>query len=80
MADDFLKSRRCSERITGFTLGQLDNQGHDQMFTPALDRLQQATSQLEQAESARIMKGALYQVVKDDGGQAFGFARLSPDH
>ncbi len=48
-----------------FTLGQSDSQGHEQMYTPALDRLQQATSQLEQAESARIMKGALYQVVKD---------------
>ena len=34
-------------------------------FTPALDQLQQSTSQLEQAQAARIMKGALYQVVKD---------------
>lgn len=48
-----------------FTLGQTDNQGHEQVYTPVLDRLQQATSQLAQAESARIMKGALYQVVKD---------------
>jgi succinoglycan biosynthesis transport protein ExoP len=48
-----------------FTSGQADSQGRDQAFTPALDRLQQATSQLEQAQSARIMKGALYQVVKD---------------
>jgi succinoglycan biosynthesis transport protein ExoP len=48
-----------------FTSGQADSQGRDQAFTPALDRLQQATTQLEQAQSARIMKGALYQVVKD---------------
>jgi len=48
-----------------FSFGQTDAQGHEQVFTPALDRLQQATSQLEQAQSARIMKGALYQVVKD---------------
>ena len=48
-----------------FSFGQTDTQGHEQSFTPALDRLQQATSQLEQAQSARIMKGALYQVVKD---------------
>ena len=48
-----------------FAFGQTDTQGHDQVFTPALDRLQQATTQLEQAQSARIMKGALYQVVKD---------------
>jgi capsular exopolysaccharide synthesis family protein len=48
-----------------FSFGQTDTQGREQIFTPALDRLQQATSQLEQAQSARIMKGALYQVVKD---------------
>ena len=48
-----------------FAFGQTDTQGHEQVFTPALDRLQQATTQLEQAQSARIMKGALYQVVKN---------------
>ena len=48
-----------------FAFGQTDGQGHEQVFTPALDQLQQATSQLEQAQSARIMKGALYQVVKN---------------
>jgi succinoglycan biosynthesis transport protein ExoP len=48
-----------------FAFGQTDAQGHEQVFTPALDQLQQATTQLEQAESTRIMKGALYQVVKD---------------
>jgi succinoglycan biosynthesis transport protein ExoP len=48
-----------------FAFGQTDTQGHEQVFTPALDRLQQATSQLEQAQSARIMKGSLYQVVKN---------------
>lgn len=47
-----------------FSFGQTDTQGREQVFTPALDRLQQATTQLEQAQSARIMKGALYQVVK----------------
>lgn len=48
-----------------FTSGQADSQGRDQAFAPALDRLQQATTQLEQAQSARIMKGALYEAVKD---------------
>jgi capsular exopolysaccharide synthesis family protein len=48
-----------------FTLGQTDTQGREEVYAPVLDRLQQATSQLAQAESARIMKGALYQVVKD---------------
>jgi capsular exopolysaccharide synthesis family protein len=48
-----------------FSFGQTDTQGHDLVFTPELDQLQQATTQLEQAQSARIMKGALYQVVKN---------------
>jgi succinoglycan biosynthesis transport protein ExoP len=48
-----------------YTLGQRDLQGREQVYAPVLDRLQQSTAQLNQAESARIMKGALYQVVKD---------------
>jgi polysaccharide biosynthesis transport protein len=48
-----------------FAFGQTDTQGHEQVFTPALDQLQQATTQLEQAQASRIMKGALNQVVKD---------------
>ena len=48
-----------------YTLGQTDMQGREQVYAPVLDRLQQATAQVNQAQSARIMKGALYQVVKD---------------
>ena len=48
-----------------FSMGQVDTQGREQTYTPALDRLQQATSQLTQAQSSRIMKGALYQVIKN---------------
>lgn len=47
-----------------FTLGQTDMQGREQVYTPVLDRLQQATAQWAQAQSSRIMKGALYQIVK----------------
>jgi capsular exopolysaccharide synthesis family protein len=47
-----------------FTLGQTDNQGREQTYTPLLDQLQQSTAQLSQAESATVLKGALYQVVK----------------
>jgi succinoglycan biosynthesis transport protein ExoP len=47
-----------------FSLGQTDTQGREQVYTPVLDRLQQSTSQLAQAQSARIMKGALYEAVK----------------
>jgi succinoglycan biosynthesis transport protein ExoP len=48
-----------------FSLGQTDSQGHEQLYTPALEKLQLATTQLQDAQAARIMKGALYQVVKD---------------
>jgi polysaccharide biosynthesis transport protein len=48
-----------------FTLGQTDTKGREQVYTPALDRLQLATTQLSEAQSARILKGALYEVVKD---------------
>jgi polysaccharide biosynthesis transport protein len=47
-----------------FTLGQTDPQGRAQTYTPLLDQLQASTAQLSQAESARVLKGALYQVVK----------------
>jgi polysaccharide biosynthesis transport protein len=47
-----------------FTLGQTDTQGRAQTYTPLLDQLQASTAQLSQAESARVLKGALYQVVK----------------
>lgn len=47
-----------------FTLGQTDTQGREQTYTPMLDQLQASTAQLSQAESARVLKGALYQVVK----------------
>jgi capsular exopolysaccharide synthesis family protein len=58
-----------------FTLGQTDNQGREQVYTPVLDRLQQSTAQLTQAQSARIMKGALYEAVK--GGDAEMISGLS---
>lgn len=48
-----------------FSFGQTDTQGREQVYTPALDRLQQATTQLSEAQSSRILKGALYAVVKD---------------
>jgi polysaccharide biosynthesis transport protein len=46
-----------------FSLGS-DSQGKPQMYSTVLDRLQQQTSALSTAESNRIMKGALYQVLR----------------
>ena len=46
-----------------YTLG-MDSQGHDQVYSGTLDRLQQATTALTAATSNRIMKEALYETVK----------------
>jgi succinoglycan biosynthesis transport protein ExoP len=61
-----------------FTLGQVDAQGREQVYTPVMDRLQQSTSQLAQAQSARIMKGALYEAVKSgDAEMISGLSGMS---
>jgi succinoglycan biosynthesis transport protein ExoP len=65
-SEDLQTKVEALQRDSGvFAFGQTDSQGHEQVFTPALDQLQQATTQLEQAQASRIIKGALYQVVKD---------------
>ena len=46
------------------SLGDTDADGKPQIYSAVLDRLQQQTTALSAAESNRIMKGALYQVVK----------------
>lgn len=46
-----------------YSLGT-DSQGHDQVYSETLDRLQQVTTALSGATSNRIMKGAVYQAVK----------------
>ena len=65
-SDDLQAKVVSLQRDSGvFAFGQTDTSGHEQVYTPALDRLQQATTQLEQAQSAAIMKGALFQVVRN---------------
>ncbi len=67
--------RKQSEQLEGkvanlqkdmgvFSLGDSDNQGKPQIYSSVLDRLQQQTTALAAAESNRIIKGAVYQVVK----------------
>lgn len=46
------------------SLGDTDTDGKPQIYSAVLDRLQQQTTALSAAESNRIMKGALYEVVK----------------
>lgn len=47
-----------------YSLGA-DSQGRDQVYSATVDRLQQATTALMAATSNRIMKGAVYQTVKN---------------
>jgi succinoglycan biosynthesis transport protein ExoP len=46
------------------SLGDTDTDGKPQIYSAVLDRLQQQTTALSAAQSNRIMKGALYEVVK----------------
>jgi capsular exopolysaccharide synthesis family protein len=47
-----------------YSLGT-DSEGHDQVYSATLDRLQQATTAVTDATSNRIMKGAVYQNAKN---------------
>jgi len=47
-----------------FALGEVDREGKDQVYSPTLDKLQIATQAVAQAQSNRILKGAVYDVVK----------------
>jgi polysaccharide biosynthesis transport protein len=58
------KVANLQKDMSVFSLGDSDSQGKPQIYSTVLDRLQQQTTALAAAESNRIMKGALYQVVK----------------
>lgn len=47
-----------------YALGEVDREGRDQVYSPTLDKLQMATQAVAQAESNRILKGAIYDVAK----------------
>jgi polysaccharide biosynthesis transport protein len=51
-----------------FALGEVDREGRDQVYSPTLEKLQMATQAEAQAQSNRILKGAINDVVK--GGNA----------
>ena len=58
------KVANLQKDMSVFSLGDSDSQGKPQIYSTVLDQLQQETTALAAAESNRIMKGALYQVVK----------------
>ena len=63
-----------------FALGEVDREGRDQVYSPTLEKLQMATQAEAQAQSNRILKGAINDVVKSGnaelisglGGSAIG--------
>jgi len=53
------------QKNTGlFGVGGTDPQGKPIIYSPILDRLTQSTAALSQAQANRVLKGAVYQVVK----------------
>jgi capsular exopolysaccharide synthesis family protein len=52
-----------------FAMGQVDKDGKDQVYNPILDRLQMATQAEAQAESNRILKGAINEVVQSGNAE-----------
>jgi succinoglycan biosynthesis transport protein ExoP len=58
------------QKQTGlFGLAGSDLQGKPLIYSPALDGLQQATAAVSQAEMNRVLKGAVYEVVKTGDGE-----------
>jgi succinoglycan biosynthesis transport protein ExoP len=47
-----------------FAVGETDKDGKDQVYSPTLEKLQMATQAEAQAQSNRILKGAINEVVK----------------
>jgi succinoglycan biosynthesis transport protein ExoP len=47
-----------------FAVGQVDKDGKDQVYNPILDKLQMATQAESQAQSNRILKGAINEVAE----------------
>ncbi|MDR3723189.1 MAG: polysaccharide biosynthesis tyrosine autokinase [Terracidiphilus sp.] len=53
------------QKDTGlFGAGSVDSQGKSMVYSPVLDRLQRATTALSDAQSNRILKGAIYETTK----------------
>ncbi len=58
------KEVKLQQEAGVFAVGQVDKDGKDQVYNPILDKLQMATQAEAQAQSNRILKGAINEVVK----------------
>ena len=52
-----------------FALGEVDREGRDQVYSPTLEKLQMATQAEAAAQSNRIMKGAINDVVQSGNAE-----------
>jgi polysaccharide biosynthesis transport protein len=52
-----------------FALGDVDKDGKDQVYNPTVEKLQMATQAEAQAQSNRILKGAINEVVKSGNAE-----------
>ncbi len=52
-----------------FAVGETDKDGKDQVYSPTLEKLQMATQAEAQAQSNRILKGAINEVVKSGNAE-----------
>jgi polysaccharide biosynthesis transport protein len=52
-----------------FALGEVDREGRDQVYSPTLEKLQMATQAEAQAQSNRILKGAINDVVRSGNAE-----------
>jgi polysaccharide biosynthesis transport protein len=61
-SEDLQEKVAQSQRDSGvLSLGGVDAQGREQLYSSIMDKLQQATAAYSQAEQNRIQKGAVYQ-------------------
>lgn len=56
---------QLQQQMGVFSLGDTDSTGKEQVYSPVLDQVQQATSALFAAKSNTILKAAVYQVAKN---------------
>jgi len=52
-----------------FALGEVDREGRDQVYSPTLEKLQMATEAEATAQANRILKGAIYDVVRSGNAE-----------
>jgi succinoglycan biosynthesis transport protein ExoP len=75
-SEDLQQRLVAAQKTSGlFGVGGSDSQGRSTVYSPALDRLQQSTTELAQVEANRVLKGAIYGVVKS--GDAELISQLS---